>query len=389
VYLLLLLLLLLLLFLLLFLTMGTTSSLLQNPQAHVSVDEVKQVFEAHLNKISQNGVVKTDTLLQSVRDAVPSVGKQTKDKPKIQKLVSFTGREIKDIFARHGLLPEDPRLADIVKQLIDHDGQIAAEDFEHIRKQSVLVNRAMSGELIVPDFEELREDIYEIYEKVLPIKGGNNADYIPQLSEKHVNPDQWGVSVCTIDGQCMNIGDAHVRFGVQSCSKAISYCLAQTLHGAETVHKHVGMEPSGRPFNEMCLDYRKKEADLATKAQLPDSKAENFKVRPAIPHNPMINAGAIMIASMLFPDLVISDRFDAVMDIWQKLIGTSPEDGHAAKPSFANSMYLSEAATADRNRCLAYMMKEEKAFMESANLEEVGNLFSFFSYRFVHSTNDC
>jgi glutaminase len=89
----------------------------------------------------------------------------------------------------------------------------------------------------------------------------------------------------------------------------------------------------------------------------------------------MINAGAIMIASMLFPDLVISDRFDAVMDIWQKLIGTSPEDGHAAKPSFANSMYLSEAATADRNRCLAYMMKEEKAFMESANLEEALNLY--------------
>ncbi len=82
--------------------------------------------------------------------------------------------------------------------------------------------------------------------QVLPIRTGANADYIPQLSEKYVNPDQFGVGVCTIDGQRFNVGDTDARFGIQSCSKAISYCIAQHLLTADKVHEHVGMEPSGK-----------------------------------------------------------------------------------------------------------------------------------------------
>ena len=54
---------------------------------------------------------------------------------------------------------------------------------------------------------------------MLPVKTGKNADYIPQLSEHFVDPELFGVGICTIDGQRFNVGDTSTRFGIQSCSK--------------------------------------------------------------------------------------------------------------------------------------------------------------------------
>ena len=42
----------------------------------------------------------------------------------------------------------------------------------------------------------------------------------------------------------------------------ITYAIAQTLNGPDEVHRHVGVEPSGRAFNQMCLDERNRNADI-------------------------------------------------------------------------------------------------------------------------------
>lgn len=70
-----------------------------------------------------------------------------------------------------------------------------------------------------------------------------------------MNPNFWGVSVCTIDGQRFSVGDVNVPFTLQSCSKPLTYAIALHLLGADVVHKYVGQEPSGRNFNELVLDY--------------------------------------------------------------------------------------------------------------------------------------
>lgn len=75
---------------------------------------------------------------------------------------------------------------------------------------------------------------------------------------------------------------------MQSCAKPLAYAMAVNDLGSETVHEYVGQEPSGQAFNSLALDTNNK------------------------PHNPMINAGALIIASLLKNKLPLSDRFDYV-----------------------------------------------------------------------------
>jgi glutaminase len=130
------------------------------------------------------------------------------------------------------------------------------------------------------DLSELPAIIRDCYEAVKNETSGKLADYIPQLAQ--VNPDLFGVGFCDVYGNKFTYGDSSELFCLQSSSKPLSYCLARTLEeelGGPRVHEHVGYEPSGRTFNEFCLN------------------------REGLPHNPLINAGAMMTASMIHPQM--------------------------------------------------------------------------------------
>lgn len=116
------------------------------------------------------------------------------------------------------------------------------------------------------------------------------------------------------------------------------------------VHQHVGREPSGLPFNSLAL-----------KAVDPS----RFKNGPrAIPHNTMINSGAIMICALLMENQQsMSKRFKSLLSVWKKLFGDK-------KPDFSNSTYLSEKETASRNWCLTYMMQDAGCFPSETNLKQ-------------------
>jgi len=224
----------------------------------------------------------------------------------------------------------------------DKDDKLTADDFVKLADfETPLIANALQGKVIIPEWQAFVGDLFSIYNECLLNKSGEKATYIPQL--QRVNEDQLAVAVCTIDGQVWTCGDAHVPFTIQSCSKPITYCMAERERGAAKVAKHVGHEPSGQRFNAFVLDTRLKN-----------------EVKP---HNPMINAGAIMCASLLYPELEPADRFDLVLETWKRLAG-------GVSLGFDNATYLSELQHADRNFALAYFMKDAGAFEDIMKTSE-------------------
>ena len=139
-----------------------------------------------------------------------------------------------------------------------------------------------TGLLSIGDWKTLTKKIEKIYDEVRPDNIGHVADYIPQLA--HADEELFGVVVVSVDGQVAHIGD-DPRFCVQSCSKPITYGVALELFDEDVVHNFIGKEPSGRNFNELCLN------------------SDN------LPHNPLINSGSIMAASLIHNEKEHSEAF--------------------------------------------------------------------------------
>ncbi|MBX9949348.1 MAG: glutaminase A [Candidatus Obscuribacterales bacterium] len=238
-----------------------------------------------------------------------------------------------------GILEDDPRLKALFKALNGSSPEISEAQFQILSDLAPgLLEQALTDGLAIPDFKAFTSELTDIFEEVNTIRMGKLPTYIPQL--ERVDPEKFAMSVCTVDGQRFSIGECDDYFCVQSCSKPVTYCLALEEQGEDVVHSYVGREPSGKTFNELTLNAK------------------------GLPHNPMINAGAIMCGALIKKGGAASDRFDFVMEKWKTAAG-------GQKIGFNNAVYLSERQTADRNFALGYFMREKKAFPPDVELLDV------------------
>jgi glutaminase len=211
---------------------------------------------------------------------------------------SISVADLLDALRETGLSTDDIRLRETVSGLAPFGlrDRLSVDQFcEIIRPNILLVEQALQGRIVIPDFDSFCGEVTEIYRRTKSNAEGQVADYIPQLAK--VNPDLYGVGLCTVDGQRLSVGETDIDFCVQPCCKPVTYCLALEEHGADYVHRFVGREPSGLNFNELALG------------------------QDGEPHNPMINAGAILCSSMIRPDLDLAGRFDHMLDRWTALCG--------------------------------------------------------------------
>ena len=176
-----------------------------------------------------------------------------------------------------------------------------------------------------PDTPDVGDPVGHALQAVLdvarPLDDGELASYIPELAL--ADPEALGIALVSSSGAVYGAGDTEAEFTIQSVSKPFVLALALEQSGLAAVTRHVGVEPSGEPFNAISL--------------------EESSGRPL---NPMINAGAIVTTSLVAGDTA-AEKFATI---------------HAGLNAFAareldldDSVLESELATGDRNRALAYL----------------------------------
>jgi len=152
---------------------------------------------------------------------------------------------------------------------------------------------------------------------------GKVADYIPALAKVPVN--QFGMAVCTVNGEVFTTGLAYNPFSMQSISKL--FTLTMTMNRIDdALWKRVGRESSGNPFNSLVqLEYEH-----------------------GIPRNPFVNAGALVVT-----DSIIIENHDPLKDLLKFVRSCSCNPG----VEYDEVVAQSEKATGHRNAALAYFLK--------------------------------
>ncbi|KRF55057.1 glutaminase A [Bacillus sp. Soil768D1] len=161
---------------------------------------------------------------------------------------------------------------------------------------------------------------------------GQTANYIPALRNTHLS--QLGICILEPGGTMITSGDWEVPFTLQSISKVLSFIAACLGRGISYVLDRVDVEPTGDAFNSII-------------------RLEMHK--PGKPFNPMINAGAITIASLL-PGESSPKKLEFLYELIESLLGK--------RPTINEEVFQSEWLTSHRNRALAHYLKETN-YLES------------------------
>lgn len=172
---------------------------------------------------------------------------------------------------------------------------------------------------------QIKETLQKAYETVKTNTDGKNADYIPYLA--NVDQNLFGISICLLDGQKIEIGDTTFRFGIESVSKVHTAILAMRQYGYDKVLDMIGADATGLPFNSIMA----------------------ILLESDHPSTPLVNSGAIAACSMVKPLGDSDQKWKAIVDNITDLCGSQPE--------LIGELYKSESDTNFNNRSIAWLLK--------------------------------
>lgn len=171
---------------------------------------------------------------------------------------------------------------------------------------------------------------------------GNVASYIPELAKSDRN--DFGICVISDSDRLFCAGDCKNTFTIQSIIKPVILLQALLDKGYDAVHSLVGVEATGKPFDAFNYSDQALTGDHI---------------------NPMINAGAIALCTLI-EGSTYEEKFFRLMTLAKDLSGNPNLE-------IDEKVYLSEKATGNKNRALAYMLKAYG--MIDADVEELVDLY--------------
>lgn len=172
---------------------------------------------------------------------------------------------------------------------------------------------------------QIKQAAEEAYNSVRTNTDGKNADYIPYLA--NINKDLFGISICLLNGQIIELGDSEYKFGIESVSKVHTAILVLRQYGAKALLEQIGADATGLPFNSIFA----------------------ILLENDHPSTPLVNAGAIVADSMVKPVGNSDEKWKAIVQNITELCGSEPQ--------LIDELYKSESATNFNNRSIAWLLK--------------------------------
>jgi glutaminase len=210
-----------------------------------------------------------------------------------------------------------------------------------VLEEHPVLTDALSGQLVVPHFAEFSKEVETLWNAYAHDEDDATTDPISSLNR--ADEVAGAAAVATVDGQLATFGDGRASFTIQSVCKPVNYGLALEHHGREFVHSRVGREPS-------CLRY--------------DAVALNSA---GIPHNPMVNSGAIAICGLIDPHQPLAARVQKVQSTWARLTGGS-------RPEVNQRAIRLERQYSNRNFAIAHLLRAHQSLQRS-NMADTVDLY--------------
>ena len=160
---------------------------------------------------------------------------------------------------------------------------------------------------------------------------GKNANYIPELAK--VDSGLYAISIYTIDGQTINLGDYTHEFAIESCSKVFTLALALEKFGIPYLRKKIGEKKSKGSFDSISSIDRIKNHTI----------------------NSFDNGGAMATTSLLYKPSSSQSKFT-------KEIVDNMSDFAGRALHVNNKIYKSELLHSEHNLAIAYLLKSYDKF---------------------------
>lgn len=218
------------------------------------------------------------------------------------------------------------------------------------------------------DFQNVLDDIHANLKN--EVSRGLVASYIPELS--NIDAEHFGIYLKHIDGRSFATGDWNTGFSIQSISKVLTLSMALPLY-SEDIWNRVDVEPSGNPFNHLSL----------------------LELENGIPRNPLINAGAIVVADVLVSHLKHpkEDFLQYVRDLandqsinYNEAVAESERVSGYTNYAAANLLKAYDNLENDVDEVLDFYFHQCSLEM---NCEQLSNAFFMFANRGVCLQNTC
>ncbi|XP_067349807.1 glutaminase liver isoform, mitochondrial [Channa argus] len=238
-----------------------------------------------------------------------------------------------------GLHRSDPRLRECffhLRKLQDAEASVDRNTFHRCVTGFVsLILKALQGRFVIPDFSTFTEKSQKLFSRCRQLSS------VQDREKESVDGAKWGVSICTVDGQRLSLGDWAGSLVLGEVSWPLVYAVAVDLLGSDLVHRYVGVEEYSRHDSPFTL------------------------TKTGIPHSPLTETGAIITTSLLqLAGRLCEDeeeKYDSVLNVIRRL----------CNKEFANlncTSFQSSRKTSVRLHALSFYLQERKCFPENVDI---------------------